>query len=94
MRRSAYWIVSSESVARTNRAILDRGDRLGCQPDPARRRPYVVAVANPSTLAGVKYEQAKQFAAYLRDPKTQAWIADFGRGRSDASPLFFPVKLP
>ncbi|MGA2232422.1 MAG: substrate-binding domain-containing protein [Tepidisphaeraceae bacterium] len=64
------------------------------QGDDRLKRPYLVAVTNPQWLAGVHFAEAKHFAAYLRRPETQAWIAGYGKGMLDDKPLFFPVVLP
>src|SRR4051812_25355057 len=52
--------------------------------DERLRRPFVVAVANPSKISDARVELARRLAAYLRTPQTQQWIADFGKGRYDA----------
>ena len=59
--------------------------------DPMLRRPFMVAVADPKRLPGVRLDAARAFAAYLRAPATQQWIGNYGRGLVDADPLFFPV---
>jgi tungstate transport system substrate-binding protein len=59
--------------------------------DPRLRRPYVVAVANPARIPGVRLTEARRLAAFLRSPATQRFINEFGRGRFDSDPLFFPV---
>jgi len=72
---------------------LETGD-LGVmvQGDERLRRPYVVAI---TTRGDAKRRQAaSRFAAFLREPATQEFIANFGRGRYDDRPLLFPVKLP
>jgi len=61
------------------------GIELMVQGDPQMRRPYLVAVGPHASSA------ARDLAAYLREPDTQAFIATFGKGRYDAEPLFFPV---
>jgi tungstate transport system substrate-binding protein len=61
--------------------------------DPRLMRPYMVAVTNPRRTPGVHFEEAKRFAAYLRTPQTQAWIAGYGIGVIDKRPIFFPVTL-
>lgn len=61
------------------------GIELMVRGDPRLRRPYLVAVA---THAGAA---ARDLAAYLRAPETQAFIATFGVGKYDAEPLFYPV---
>jgi tungstate transport system substrate-binding protein len=65
--------------------------------DPALRRPYLVAVATPqapSASSPAQLAAARDLARYLRSAETQAWIAQFGKGRFDARSLFFPVTLP
>lgn len=63
--------------------ILVRGDGR-------MRRPYLVAVAkrdDPRVAA------ARDLAAFLRKPQTQAWIATYKKGTYDDAPLFFPVVV-
>jgi tungstate transport system substrate-binding protein len=64
------------------------------QGDPRLRRPYVVAVANPARFPQANVAAAQQLADFLRDEKTQQWIAGYGRGQFDNQPLFFPVVVP
>jgi len=71
--------------------LPNNGLELMVQDDVRLRRPYVVAVANPAAVAGVHVAEARQFASYLRQPDTQNWIANYGRGLIDDRPLFFPV---
>jgi tungstate transport system substrate-binding protein len=61
--------------------------------DPRLMRPYLVAVTNPKWMPGVHITQARQFAAYLRKPQTQQWIAQFGKGIYDDRSIFFPVTV-
>ncbi len=61
------------------------GVELMVQGDPLLRRPYLVAVATNAPAA------ARDLAAYLRGPETQALLATFGKGRYDGESLFFPV---
>src|SRR5262249_22818054 len=61
--------------------------------DPRLRRPYVVCTANPARLPNANVEGARELAHYLRLPATQSWIAQFGKGKLDESPLFFPVDV-
>jgi tungstate transport system substrate-binding protein len=71
---------------------LDTGGlQIMVQGDPRLRRPYLVVV-------GVNVDErrpapARRFAAFLREPTTQEFIACFGRGKFDSSPLLFPVKI-
>ena len=61
--------------------------------DDALRRPYLVALANPNRVAGARVEAARKLARFLRSEETQKWIAQFGKGKYDARPLFFPVEI-
>jgi len=61
------------------------------QSDERLRRPYLVVVA--ARPRDPRLEPARQFAAFLRSPATQAFIADFGRGKYDQQPLLFPVTI-
>jgi hypothetical protein len=63
------------------------------QGDPRLRRPYLVAVTNPQWMPGAHIDSARRFAAWLRTPPTQSWIAHFGTGTPDDGPVFFPVTL-
>jgi len=75
---------------------LDTGElQIMVQGDERLRRPFLVVVATePAHSADSRrLAAARRFAAFLREPATQAFIADFGRGKFDASPLLFPVKM-
>jgi tungstate transport system substrate-binding protein len=72
--------------------LPNNGLELMVQGDPRLRRPYIVAVANPARLPGVHIAEARAFAAFLRSPETQRWIAQYGRGQIDDQPVFFPVE--
>jgi len=61
------------------------------QGDERLRRPYVVAVA--ARPGDQRLETARRFAAFLREPATQEFIARFGVGKYDEQPLLFPVKV-
>lgn len=65
---------------------------LMVQADERLRRPYLVAVANPRTFPSARVEAARQLADYLRAPKTQLWLRNYGVGKLDNRPLFFPVN--
>jgi tungstate transport system substrate-binding protein len=58
--------------------------------DVRLRRAYLVVVAAGKKDAP-RHAAARQLAAFLRTADTQAWIAQFGRGKYDDQPLFFPV---
>jgi tungstate transport system substrate-binding protein len=69
------------------------GMELMVRGDPRLRRPYLVATAaGPAT--DLRLAAARDFAAFLRSPATQAWVATFGVGKYDDQPLFYPVTLP
>lgn len=78
---------------RTGR-LPNNGLVLMVRGDERLMRPYLVAVTNPQWIPGVHVSEAKRFAAYLRKPQTQAWIAEFGKGTLDDRPIYFPVKVP
>ncbi len=59
--------------------------------DPRLRRPFVVAVANPDTVAGAHFAQAKLLQEFMCGSDTQRWIDQFGRGKWDEESMFFPV---
>jgi tungstate transport system substrate-binding protein len=61
------------------------------QGDPRLRRPFMVAVTNPRKFPGARVADARRFAAYVRSPETQQWIAGYGRGQLDDQPIFYPV---
>jgi tungstate transport system substrate-binding protein len=61
--------------------------------DPRMRRPYVVVVGTVNPPGSPRREAAARLAKFLRDPATQKFIADFGRGQLDDRPLFFPVVI-
>jgi tungstate transport system substrate-binding protein len=61
------------------------------QGDPRLRRPFMVAVTNPRKFPGSHLAESRRFAAYLRSPETQQWIAGYGRGQLDDQPIFYPV---
>jgi len=73
--------------------LPNAGLELMVEGDPRLCRPYLVAVTNPAKFPGVHYDLARHFAAYLRMPQTQAWIATYGKGVIDDRPLFFPVQV-
>ncbi len=74
--------------------LPNNGLVLMVQGDARLMRPYLVAVTNPKWMPGVHVELAHAFAEYLRKPKTQEWIAGFGKGTIDDRPIFFPVFVP
>ena len=64
------------------------------QGDARLQRPYLVAVANPKRLPGAHVAAARRLAAYLRSPKTQAWLATYTSTTFGDDPPFFPVAVP
>jgi len=74
-------------VPKQNLAIMVQGD-------PRLRRPYLVVTANPSRFPESRFAAARELARYLREPETQAWLAEYGRGQFDKEPLFFRVSVP
>jgi tungstate transport system substrate-binding protein len=73
-------------IARHDMVIMVQGD-------PRLRRPYVVVVARPDPARPANHSAAKALASYLRQPRTQDWLAEFGKGQLDDAPLFFPVVV-
>jgi len=82
----AYTIVGR--IPFVNGKLAHNGLELMVRGDLRLRRPYLVSVATHGNAA------ARDLAAFLRQPDTQAWIADYGKGRYDDDSLFFPVTLP
>jgi tungstate transport system substrate-binding protein len=82
----AYTIVGR--IPFVNGKLARGGLELMVRGDPRLRRPYLVSVATHGNAA------ARDLAAFLRQPETQAWIAEYGKGRYDDDPLFFPVTVP
>jgi tungstate transport system substrate-binding protein len=71
--------------------LPNAGMEMMVRGDPRLRRPYVVITADPARIKDARVEQAKRFAAWLRSPPTQGWIATFGANQIDDGPLFFPI---
>jgi tungstate transport system substrate-binding protein len=67
------------------------GVELFVQGDLRLRKSYVLAIANPKRWPSARPESARRLVAYLFEPRTQSWLADFGRGAAPDGPLFFPV---
>jgi len=67
------------------------------QGDERLRRPFLVITATMKAgdrVSDARLAAARRFAAYLREPATQEFIAGFGKGRYDDRPLLFPVVVP
>jgi tungstate transport system substrate-binding protein len=73
--------------------IPNEGMKVLCKRDPRLRRAFVVAIADPHCVPLARVESARRLARFLRTPQTQAFIADFGRGKYDDQPLFYPVVV-
>jgi hypothetical protein len=89
--RGAYTLISREPF-RTGK-LAHAGLEILLEGDPALDRPYLYAIANPGKISDVHRAEAQRLAAFLRSPETQAWIAEFGRGKAGDGPLFHPVVL-
>ncbi len=90
--KKAYTLVGR--IPFLNGKLVNEGLVLMVRGDERLRRPYVVVVADPGRVPDAHLTQARRLAGYLRSPPTQAWIAQFGRGKIDDQPLFFPVSVP
>lgn len=71
---------------------VEAGDlQIMVQGDARLRRAYLIATttrpSNPAAGAA-----ARKLSAFLREPATQEFIAEFGKGKYDDRPLLFPVK--
>ena len=85
--------------ARQTYTLTDRGtylafrDRLSLVPlvegDPRLRNIYHAYVVNPGKHPTAHRSEATRFVRFLTDPKTQAWIGQFGRAKF-GQPLFVP----
>ena len=89
-RSNAYVVVGLmpviyEKLTATDMEILVQGD-------PAMQRPYIVMEANPAKLPGVNSAGARALADFLVSEKVQRFLADFGKDRSGAGPLFYPIS--
>jgi tungstate transport system substrate-binding protein len=76
-----------------NGKVEDGGLKIMVQGDPRLRRPYLVVVAHRQR-DDARLAAARELADFLRSAETQKWLADFGRGKYDDQPLFFPVAIP
>ena len=68
--------------ARLDLTILSEGD-------PLLRNPYAVIVVSSQKHANVNHRAARRFSEFLRSPKVQRVIGEFGV-ESFGQPLFFP----
>jgi tungstate transport system substrate-binding protein len=90
-KEGAYTLVGR--IPFLNGKIARSALELMVEGDPRMRRPYVVAVASAKAANDPRHAAARQLAHFLRQPDTQSWIAQFGRGQLDDQPLFFPVVV-
>jgi len=90
-REGAYTIVGR--IPFLNGKIPNDGLELMVQGDPRMRRPYVVVVSSANEPGSPRDQAARRLAAFLRSAETQRWIGEFGRGKLDDRPLFFPVVV-
>ena len=74
--------------------LPNNGLEMMVRGDPRLRRPYLMAVGDPAHVPGARLAEARRFAAWVREPQTQAWIAEYGRGKIDDQPLFFRGVAP
>jgi tungstate transport system substrate-binding protein len=86
-KEQAYTLVGR--IPFLNGKVDTGGLAIMVQGDPRLRRAYLVVVAAPDK--NVRYEGARALAAWLREPQTQRFVAEYGRGKYDDQPLFFPV---
>ncbi len=73
------------------------GLEIMVQGDERLRRPFLVVTATKrggDAVQTARLEGARRFAAFLREPATQAFIGEFGKGRYDARALLFRVVVP
>jgi tungstate transport system substrate-binding protein len=71
--------------------IPTRGLEIMVQGDPRLRRPYVVVVRAGSYDEDPRVRAAHDLAAFLREAETQRWIGEWGKGKLDAEPVFYPM---
>jgi ABC-type tungstate transport system permease subunit len=62
--------------------------------DPHLQRPYMVAVADGRRSKGAHVAAARQLAAWMRSPSTQAWLATYTSPTFGGHPPFYPVVVP
>ncbi|HEX5104877.1 MAG TPA: substrate-binding domain-containing protein [Pirellulaceae bacterium] len=87
----AYTLVGR--IPLLNGKLDDGGMEIMVQGDARLRRPYLVAVARRADDQ-LRLTAARDLVAFLRSVETQAWIAEYGRGKYDDQPVFFPVAAP
>lgn len=88
----AYTLVGR--IPYLNAKIEKHEMQIMVQGDPRLRRPYLVVVANVANVSNegdARHAAAKQLATFLRSAETQEWLKEFGRGKLDDQPLFFPI---
>jgi len=88
-RNNAYVVVGLMPVIYDKLTATDM--EIMVQGDPDMKRPYIVMEANPGKLQGVNSAGARALADFLLSQKVQRFLADFGKERSGAGPLFYPI---
>jgi tungstate transport system substrate-binding protein len=88
--KNAYTMVGR--IPFRNGKLPNAGLEIMVRGDPALRRPYVVAIANPDHFHNADIAGAKTLVAFLLNPDTQQWISTFGVGQLDDGPIFFPLQ--
>jgi tungstate transport system substrate-binding protein len=90
-RENAYTLVGR--IPFLNGKIPNDQLEIMVQGDPRMRRPYLVVVSNLFAPESVRGKAARRLAEFLREEETQRWLAEFGRGKLDQQPLFYPVLV-
>ena len=72
--------------------MANEGMEILVKNDPVMRRPYIVMEASPKKFPRTNVAGARALSDFLLSPKTQHFLADFGRDQAGNRPLFFPVE--
>jgi tungstate transport system substrate-binding protein len=72
--------------------IPTHGHEIMVQGDPRLRRPYVVVVRAGSYDDDPRLRAAHALSSFLREAETQRWIGEWGKGKLDAEPVFYPMQ--
>lgn len=86
----AYVVVGRIPVLRGKMAN-GGGLEILVQGDPAMRRPYVVAEANPTKQPRMNLAGAHALAEYLTSEKGQTFLREFAAKQPDGFPLFYSI---
>jgi tungstate transport system substrate-binding protein len=87
--KKAYTLVGR--IPFLNGKIPNEGMVVMVAGDVRLRRPFLVVVADPKKFPDAHIAEAEALRDFLRSPETQAFIAQFGKGKYDDRPLFFPI---